>query len=229
MFDVAFARTVAKQHCDAHNLEPNLVSSFVGVCFYISEHPKSLSWRGKSSPDIATKEGVESLAEKYFSGYRQSDFPVEPGTTPDQIVSSILQAAYGYPADVCERIQIEHQHAMSAENCVGALLERYLDSVLRPHGWFWCCGNFVRAIDFVKKTEEGEWMAIQIKNRDNSENSSSSAIREGTGIQKWFRFYSKTGRTNWKNLPLSMQGVGLSEEGFIEFVRNYLRRPSPES
>lgn len=50
------------------------------------------------------------------------------------------------------------------------------------------------------------WEAVQVKNRDNTENSSSSAIRQGTTIEKWFRTYSKPSRkratnTNWENFP----------------------------
>ena len=138
------------------------------------------------------------------------------------MVSEVMQAAYGYSAAECERIKLEHQHAMCAENCVGALLERYLDSVLRAHGWHWCCGDFVRAVDFLRPLPAGGWELLQIKNRDNSENSSSSAIRQGTPILKWFRTYSRTGATNWANLPASMQGVGLSEDGFVRFVCQYL-------
>jgi hypothetical protein len=133
-----------------------------------------------------------------------------------------MQEAFEYKKEDSERIKREHQNAMSAENCVGALLERYLDSVLRKHGWHWCCGDFVKAIDFISMDEQGGWLALQVKNRDNSENSSSSAIRDGTPIQKWFRSFSRTGATNWENLPSSTQGCGLSEAGFIAFVRRYL-------
>lgn len=52
---------------------------------------------------------------------------------------------------------------MSAQNVIGATLERYLDSVPRPHGWHWCCGSFVRAIDFLYKRPDGEWFALQAK------------------------------------------------------------------
>lgn len=120
------------------------------------------------------------------------------------------------------RIKQEHQQAMGAENCVGALLERYLDSVLRNHGWYWCCGDFVKAIDFISVDENRNWLAVQVKNRDNTENSSSSAIRHGTPILKWFRSFSRTGSTNWQNLPLAMQGYGLTEAGFVAFVRAYI-------
>ncbi len=117
---------------------------------------------------------------------------------------------------------------MCAENCVGNLLERYLDSQLRTSYWNWCCGEFVKAIDFLGRNDNGEWIALQIKNRDNSENSSSSAIRDGTRIQKWFRSFSKDtkkGRvsfTNWQKLPPLMQGYNLNENDFKLFVSKYI-------
>jgi hypothetical protein len=165
---------------------------------------------------------LEILAERYFSSYRKSDFPAAPGTFPDEMVSIVMQEAYGYSVEQCEKIKIEHQHSMCAENCVGALLERYLDSVLRPQGWHWCRGDFVKAIDFIRKNNDGTWLALQIKNRDNSENSSSSAIRNGTPIQKWFRSFSRSGATNWENLPELMRGYTLNEDSFIAFARQYL-------
>lgn len=137
-----------------------------------------------------------------------------------------MRSAYGYSLAQSERIKKEHQHSMSAENCVGALLERYLDSVLRTEGWHWCCGDFVKAVDFINQDEDGKWIALQVKNRDNSENSSSSAIRNGTPIQKWFRSFSKKPKTNWDNLPPAMRNKGLSEEGFLTFIENYISSAS---
>ena len=108
-------------------------------------------------------------------------------------------------------------------------MERYINSLLKDKGWYWCCGDFVKAIDFLSKDDEGQWFALQIKNRNNSENSSSSAIRDNTTIQKWFRSFSKDtkkGRpsfTNWDKLPSLMQGHNLSEQGFKEFVLEYVR------
>ena len=68
---------------------------------------------------------------------------------------------------------------------------------------------------------------MQVKNRDNTENSSSSAIRNGTEIQKWFRTFSKPSRnrssnTNWENFPEAEFRDQLSEEGFLQFIRDYL-------
>lgn len=221
-FNPTSANEIALRHTNNQGLEEGLASSFVDICRFLSENPERLSWRGKNKPSVLTDAGIERLASKYFSSFRSSDFPAEPGTVPDEMVSIVMQVAYGYSPEETEDIKAEHQRSMCAENCVGALLERYLDSVLRPHGWHWCCGEFVKAIDFIKRNCDGTWVAMQIKNRDNSENSSSSAIRNGTPIQKWFRSFSRTGRTNWENMPEFMRHLQLSEEAFIDFARSYL-------
>lgn len=205
--------------------ESNLADAFANICHFLHDNPNALSWRSqKNRPELTTASGLTRLAEKYFNGYRRSDFPKVPATIPDEAVSIVMRAAYGYSTQQCEQIKLEHQHSMCAENCIGALLERYLDSVMRPNNWYWCCGDFVKAIDFVSRDHRGQWLALQIKNRDNSENSSSSAIRQGTTIQKWFRSFSKKPSTNWDKLPPLMQGYGLSEQGFLTFVETYLRQ-----
>lgn len=202
--------------------DERLQNSFIVILNYLIQNPYRLSWRG-NPPDLQSETGIISLGSKYFSAYRKSDFPAFPATVPDQMVSIVMHAAYDYSLEECEGIKLTHQQSMCAENAVGALLERYIDSVLRYQDWHWCCGSFVKAIDFIKQSENGEWYELQIKNRDNSENSSSSAIRNNTNIQKWFRTKSRTGETNWNNLPPLMQGHGLSETGFRTFVENYLR------
>jgi hypothetical protein len=222
--------TASRIVCAAMNKtkgEKGLDLTFVEVCSFLSQHPDYLSIRGKSKPSVGDKEGLKKLADKYIGGYRRDDTPSSPKTIPDEMVSYVLQCANGYSANECKKIKIEHQHSMSAENCVGALLERYLDSVLRKEGWSWCCGDFVKAVDFLRKDRKGKWQLLQIKNRDNSENSSSSAIRKGTQIEKWFRSFSVKGGTNWDNLPASMQGYGLSEKGFRNFVRGYVGAEMP--
>lgn len=242
-FNIDLARKVASEYINDDS-EKSLVESFAQVCNFLADNPDRISWRNKKNvPSVETQDGLEILAKRYFSAYNKSDFPAVPGTVPDEVVSIVMQEAYGYTQEQCEQIKIEHQHSMCAEKCVGALLERYLDSVLRSHNWHWCCGDFVKAIDFIGKTDDGNWLVWQIKNRDNSENSASSSIRNGTTIEKWFRSFSKKGKpkvgkakagkskvakaktekTNWNNLPKLMQGYSLSEQGFIDFVKNYLK------
>ena len=232
-FDENLAREVAEQIVmkDSED-EKSLITSFVEVCRFLGEFPGEVSWNKKKNtnqPSVLNPNDLSLLAQRYFEGYRRSDFPSEPSTKPDTMVSVIMHEAYGYSDEDCQRIQKEHQHSMCAENCVGNLLERYLDSVLRDYDWYWCCGELVKAIDFLGKNAQGEWIALQIKNRDNTENSSSKAIRDQTRIQKWYRSFSKDtkrGRkswTNWSKLPPLMEGYNLSEEGFEKFVIQYIR------
>ncbi len=91
-----------------------------------------------------------------------------------------------------------HNLFMSAENIQGNLLEEYISGVIRPYGWIWCNGNVLRAIDFC--SSDGA-VLLQIKNKSNTENSSSSAIRTGTNIKKWYRLGTQT--RNGEKLPSS--------------------------
>lgn len=202
--------------------DARIISSFVSIFEFLMEYPDRLSGRG--SPDLGTPAGVLKLFERYRTAYMKAIYPSDSSTKPDELVSLILQQVHGYTAAQCEQIKREHQHSMSAENCVGALLEKYICHRSEADGWAWCCGELVKATDFIKKTRSG-WLQIQIKNRDNSENSSSSAIRNGTEIQKWFRTYSRTGQTNWDNLPPCLQGYGMSEADFHQFCIDHLNGP----
>lgn len=231
---IDMARSIATDISSCN--EELLVSGFVSICRFLELHPEKLSIKATRAeanegfiPSVHERTSLLKMATKHFNGYRNVNIPSEPSTIPDNAVSTVLQMTYGYTEEQTNRIKIEHQHSMSAENCVGSLLERYIDSILKHHGWVWCCGDFVRAIDFIKENADGSWTALQIKNRNNSENSSSSAIRNGTTIDKWFRSFSTDTRTsrdlnyvNWNNLPESMQNYGLSENGFLTFIRNYI-------
>lgn len=195
------------------------------VCAFLTDNPDLLSWRGSNKPDPATQAGIDRLARKFFDTRSKQDWPGEPTTVPDEAVSIVMRAVYGYSKADTGRIKTEHQHAMSAENIVGSLLERYIASQLEPHGWIWCAGDFVKAVDFIKyRAAEGGWQPVQVKNRDNTENSSSAAIRNGTAIEKWFRSFSKHDATNWDEFPEPELRGRLSENGFRTFLKSYLNR-----
>jgi len=194
---------------------------------FLKDNPDRLSSRSKSL-HLNSDEGIHALHECYVKSKGQKLTLSRPTTIPDDAVSVILQQCCGFTEVKTEEIKVEHQLSMSAENLVGALLERYIAQVLEPHGWVWCAGDFVRAIDFIKYNQVTQlWEAVQVKNRDNTENSSSSAIRQGTTIEKWFRTYSKPSKkratnTNWENFPEEEFRDQLSEEGFLQFIRTYL-------
>lgn len=123
-----------------------------------------------------------------------------------------------------------HNLFMSAENIQGSLLEEYINSKISLLGWIWCAGNTLRAVDFCYY--DGSYL-LQIKNKNNTENSSSSNIRVGTEIKKWYRL--KTRRENGKNIPDfcwsklnniinscndSINKSIVSEEDYMKFLKN---------
>ncbi|HCD9038648.1 TPA: SinI family restriction endonuclease, partial [Enterococcus faecium] len=77
--------------------------------------------------------------------------------------------------------------------------------VLEPEGWIWCAGSVYRAVDFCYLGTSP--ILLQVKNKYNTESSSSSAIRVGTTIRKWNRLNKSTKISgldspipNWKAL-----------------------------
>lgn len=178
----------------------------------------------KNSPAVGTEAYIRAQAIR-FSTSRAPRAPKPPATVPDEMVSVILHNYFSVPEENLERAKNEHQLSMGAENLIGDLLERYLASVMEPRGWIWCSGSTVKAADLIKPpaTPEGVWTLLQVKNRNNSENSSSSAIRNGTDIKKWFRTFSKKAGSNWNVFPDAEIRLLLSEAGFRKFVKEYLR------
>jgi hypothetical protein len=198
----------------------NEIEGFFTLWKFLNENIDFFGWRGKYKPNLTEVTGTSELAEKYFTSKLTKVSPSIPQTVPDEMVSVILKKFYKHPLEKLNNIKVEHQHSMAAENMVGELLERYIDSILSNYGWVWCCAALVKHVDFIK-LENNEYRLLQIKNRDNSENSSSKAIRDGTTIEHWFRTFSRTGRTNWDAFPDTQLKSKLSEDGFIKFVENY--------
>lgn len=204
--------------------EPQIeIERFSVVCAFLSDNPDRVSGRWRVKPLLTTRDGLEQFALKFFSERFANVRLSPPQTVPDNAVSLVLQLAQGLTWQDTERIKVEHQWSMAAENLVGSLLERYIASEMEQYGWVWCAGNFVKAVDFVHLQNQ-TWTALQVKNRSNTENSSSSAIRNGSEIRKWFRIYAKTGETNWLEFPDLMFRQKLSEDGFRRFIEQALGR-----
>ena len=162
----------------------------------------------------------DKLKQKFLRG-REAKHPEVPKTLTDEAVLDVMGNYFScqYPA---EQVVDIHKKAMASENIVGDILERYIAHVLEPHGWVWASGSILRAIDFIYQDEHGNWILLQVKNRDNSENSSSSAIREGTDIKKWFRSFSRKQDTNWPAFPVPEFADLLSEEDFRKYLIAYV-------
>ena len=107
----------------------------------------------------------------------------------DPAIRIIVQHTQRCSDEVAANGEYIHNLFMSAENVQGNLLEEYIARNVRPYGFLWCNGNIMRAVDFCDTFGR---VFLQIKNKNNTENSSSSNIREGTTIKKWYRLGTRT-------------------------------------
>lgn len=189
------------------------LNSFKTIYEFLIQHPGSATWKKKINLDLYNPEQVDALFKKYVSG--KSFKLSQPRTIIDKAVKTVLVYAYNFDISTVDELLLNHQYSMLAENQIGDLLEKYLASRLEPLGWVWCSGSIVNKIDFIKYDGK-EWVLLQIKNRESTENSSSSAIRNNTNIIKWFRLSNK-GVYCWNKFPES-QSTGLNEDDFLKFV-----------
>ena len=144
-----------------------------------------------------------------------------PGTIADPIIEEIIGARLStLTAGDLKKINYAHRLGMSAENILGLILEEYLADNLESHGWCCAWGETVKSVDFVHV----DGRLLQVKNRSNSENSSSSAIRQGTEILKWHRIDANDGSFFWASLNEICGINSLSEASFIRFVRSTIKK-----
>ena len=169
---------------------------------------------------------LQKYLTKYLSDYyREREGTIalkESATRPDLAVDTVLSAFAQADAATLTLMSIYHRQSMAAENLIGKLLERYIASAVEPLGWIWCCGETVWSVDFLRPNN-ANYHLLQIKNRTNSENSSSAAIRmnRSLNIQVWKRINAATGQTYWDVFPENEPVAGvrpLSEEGFHAFI-----------
>ena len=126
-----------------------------------------------------------------------------------------------WPAEQIEKIFENHAMGMSIENNIGSLLEDYIALHLEPKGWIAAWGSALKAVDFYEPKGN---KFLQVKNRSNSENSSSMSVRKGTDIKKWYRINAQTGKTYWSELEKITGVSGISEEGFFAFIKDAAAR-----
>lgn len=203
-----------------------LAPKFYEIVRFLELNPEAAPKpKSKIKPKFGSSDHLKIMASSFIDSRKPLSRP-KSKTIPDSMVSFILEKYFDIDASELSRISEEHRMSMSAENMIGNLLERYIAHNLEPIGWIWASGSTIKAVDFIlpPNSSEMSWYALQVKNRDNSENSSSSAIREGTIIKKWFRTFSTRNRTNWEMFPNNIIGSSLSENGFKLFVMEALEQ-----
>ena len=167
---------------------------------------------------------IRKWLQKYQSGMasrasQRTSNP--PGTVADPIIEQIVGARLpNLNPDELNKVTYAHRLGMSAENILGLMLEEYLAENLKESGWHCAWGETVKSVDFVN--EDGR--LLQIKNRSNSENSSSSSVRNGTKIEKWYRIKAERIQYKWDDLNAICGTTNLSEENFIKFVKKTLNK-----
>ena len=70
----------------------------------------------------------------------------------------------------------------------------------------------------MKKKGATSWTTLQIKNSDNTMNSSLKTVLENTTIMHWYRRHSKKGTHNWDEFPDAELRKKLSEDDFRKFA-----------
>lgn len=195
-----------------------------GACFVFSvivndldRVPGNIGAKADNEQDV-----IRKWLLKYKGGYegRASQRISKPlGTVADPIISDIIGARLpGLKNSNLADIAYAHRLGMSAENILGLVLEEYLNEGLKDNAWHCAWGETVKSVDFV--SEYGG--LLQIKNRSNSENSSSSSVREGTIIQKWYRIEADRIEYRWDELNEICNTDYFSEESFVTFAQKTL-------
>ena len=187
---ISLAKTFAK---DAYTKELGVVLS---VAFSDIRNLPALGFN--QDEPIPLKEYVKKWVSRYFSGYNgrpSKRHGKKSQTKPDPAVKLILRTRREDIDDnFADTLEKGHSLMMTIEGMVGNLLEEYLATILHPYGWYCCWGSTIDAVDFCK--EDGS--LLQVKTSNNSENSSSIRVRNGTEIRIWFRrFFNKANTFNW--------------------------------
>src|SRR5690554_1202011 len=172
--------------------------------------------------DQSVSDYMEKWTAKYIRGYknRPSQRTSKPiGTRHDPLLDEIIAARLSENVIDLDAIKYGHRLSMSAENIAGPLLEEYIAVKLLKYDWHCCWGDTMKSIDFCNS----DGKLLQIKNSDNSENSSSRTVRDGTEIMHWFRRFSRREETNWPALN-SLVGVTKKEDILTELdFRNFVK------
>lgn len=187
---------------------------FSAIATDLERIPGNIGGKNDTEQDV-----IKKWLLKYqcgFDGRASERVSNPPGTVADPIIEKIIGSRLDNLTDEdLNKITFSHRLGMSAENILGLILEEYLSENLKEKGWHCAWGETVKSVDFVN--EDGSF--LQIKNRSNSENSSSSAVRDGTEIKKWYRIKADRIEYMWPQLNDICGTDNLSEDRFVDFVK----------
>ena len=185
-----------------------------------SEKRNLPTFRLKSSDTILLSGYMKKWVGAYLAGYNNRPSVRTgncSGTHPDPMAKTILRARIpGLENNLADKIVAGHSLLMTIENNIGELLGRIPGGKIISPGVVLLLGEYDRRSRLCK----ADGSLLQIKTSDNSENSSSSRVRQGTPIGKWFRRFSRRpGVYNWESLNRMLGQPGyISEPDFRSFA-----------
>ncbi len=165
---------------------------------YLEKYPDNASRYCKK--EIDQIKNIENAFNKKIA-------PNTPTTKPDELVSEILEFLFEYKIEDRKQIQNQYSNQKQVEMMVGELLERYIAKEGINFGWAFTA-ECIKAVDFIKKDGD-DWIKLQIKASDNTENSSAKLVRDKTPIKHWFRRFSSPK----KKIPKLKKNGELSKKG----------------
>jgi hypothetical protein len=185
----------------------------------------------KATYKYGDKKHFKSLKESFVKSRNLKMSIKEPETITDDALWEYIKLQKNLSDEKINEFAKYHKIAMSIETKLGSLLEGFIYKHISKHDWIWCSGNILQDIDFIKKkfNNEGnvEWISLQVKNSDNSENAASSRVRVGTNIKKWFRRLSKVkNKDNWIELIKIVNNDDeklaseLTEENYVKYLKS---------
>ena len=172
-----------------------------------------------------------SLKKKFLNSRSSKIKIIEPETITDDALWEFIRLQKSLTKERVNEFAKYHKIAMSVETKLGTLLESFIYKYAKDHDWIWCSGSILQDIDFIKKdikdNNNHNWIALQVKNSDNSENSASSRVRDGTNIIKWFRRLSKVkNKDNWSELVKIIKSndkeliENLCEKNYLNYLKS---------
>lgn len=230
--ELKFTDEEALRSFKTYSSDPRLETVFK-ICLEDKEKFVKLNFTDKEKT-------IDDYVRKWVKKYNKacSTLPSQKIAKPknscdDPVLNLMIENIKGLSEEESSTWLSHHNLFMSAENIQGELLEQYIDSKLDSNLWFWCRGSIVNAIDFC--TLDGKNF-LQIKNKYNTENSSSDKVRDKRNIDKWYRIKKKTKdkkpypEFNWESLNEILNSIqpkynyNLNEEDYCDFILNVIKK-----
>ena len=145
---------------------------------YLNDHPQAWTKKIKKEPAPITVDRITLDITKMFDTEPQIK---KQTTVPDELVAELLEILCGNEKSKRKQYQKQYNNQKQVEQVIiGTFLEFYILKYSSQYGWAQT-GNCLSGIDMIQNNDDGSWNRLQIKNSDNTPNSSSAGFIKGKG------------------------------------------------